>query len=292
MSDSDASNASNVATKADSTTSEASSREGLLAKARAFLRQPDVLSRDVATRREFLIEKGLDTEEVDQLISETPPPVPPRTYPQPAPSKLPVILYATMKLLLLLTGASVVGAAMYFTYIYPKLAATFGARSKLLEHQTDLLRRLHTTGEETRKHRVGNQVHSLPPTVSPKPDAAETPITAEAEDVPVRLEEQKEPQSQTRETQEVQESQPSSYDRLYTSLQRLRDALPRRKPQYGSTLQDMSDMTALITSKMYAPKVHSGIEGEVRKEIRAAKGLLLNRKTFTSIRPQSEAITP
>jgi hypothetical protein len=39
----------------------------------------------------------------------------------------------------------------------------------------------------------------------------------------------------------------------------------------------MSDMTALITSRMYAPKAHTAIEGEVRKEIRAAKGLLLNR---------------
>ncbi|KAG8811837.1 hypothetical protein FRC18_003255 [Serendipita sp. 400] len=51
----------------------------------------------------------------------------------------------------------------------------------------------------------------------------------------------------------------------------------------------MTDMTALITSRMYAPKVHSGIEGEVRKEIRAAKGLLLNRKTFTGTRPQINA---
>ena len=71
MSDSDTSNASNAATKADSTTNETASREGLLAKARAFLRQPDVHSQDVSARRGFLTEKGLDAEEIEQLLSET-----------------------------------------------------------------------------------------------------------------------------------------------------------------------------------------------------------------------------
>lgn len=73
------------------------------------------------------------------------------------------------------------------------------------------------------------------------------------------------------------QSSKSDYDSLISSLQALRNALPRRKAAYNSTLSDMTDMTALITSKMYAPKVHTAIESEIRQEIRAAKGLLLNR---------------
>jgi len=66
-------------------------------------------------------------------------------------------------------------------------------------------------------------------------------------------------------------------DLLLQALKGLKDVIPRRKPGYSTTLQDMTDMTSLIASKMYAPKVHTPIEGEVRKELRAAKGLLLNR---------------
>jgi hypothetical protein len=72
----------------------------------------------------------------------------------------------------------------------------------------------------------------------------------------------------------------NDYGILLQALQGLKSAIPRRKPTYGATLHDMTDMTALIASKMYAPKVHTPIEGEIRKELRAAKGLLLNRYAF------------
>ncbi len=139
------------------------------------------------------------------------------------------------------------------------------------------MQQLHVTGEETRKHSLENRVHPSPPTISTQPGIVGS---ATAEDI-IGLEEPERQRQEAQEKQEEEELLPSSYDRLCTSLERLREALPRRKPQYGSTMQDMSDMTALITSRMYAPKVHSGIEGEVRQEIRAAKGLLLNR--FVSI---------
>jgi hypothetical protein len=78
----------------------------------------------------------------------------------------------------------------------------------------------------------------------------------------------------------------NDYGRLLEALKGLKSAIPRRKPAYGPALHDMTDMTALIASKMYAPKVHSPIEGEGRKELRAAKGLLLNRyASFASRRP-------
>jgi hypothetical protein len=45
-------------------------RGDLLAKARAFLQSPAAISQDVAARREFLKEKGLDSEDIENLISE------------------------------------------------------------------------------------------------------------------------------------------------------------------------------------------------------------------------------
>lgn len=45
-------------------------KAALLAKARAFLASPAVLSHDGTTRRQFLLEKGLKNEEIDQIISE------------------------------------------------------------------------------------------------------------------------------------------------------------------------------------------------------------------------------
>lgn len=67
-------------------------------------------------------------------------------------------------------------------------------------------------------------------------------------------------------------------DGLIESLHRLKAVLPRRKAAYGSTLADLTRMSDLI-SKKSVPKLHSNspLELEVRKEIAAAKGLLLNR---------------
>jgi Pex14 N-terminal domain len=52
--------------------SSAKERSDLLAKARAFLRSPAVISqKDVTTRREFLKDKGLSNEDIEQLLSES-----------------------------------------------------------------------------------------------------------------------------------------------------------------------------------------------------------------------------
>ncbi len=62
------------------------------------------------------------------------------------------------------------------------------------------------------------------------------------------------------------------------SLEMLRESIPLpRKARFASTLRDMTDVTGFITSHMYAPNIPSVAEAEVRKEIRATKGLLLNR---------------
>ncbi|PVG04209.1 hypothetical protein CPB86DRAFT_868934 [Serendipita vermifera] len=282
---------SNSSTETIPPSSETQDRDFLIEKARTFLKTPAVASQDVESRRKFLMEKGLSGEEIDQLISECPPPIPPRTYPRTAPSKLPIILYATFKLLLLLSGASVVSAAIYFTYIFPKLAASFGARSKLLSHQTALFSKLQSLSNDTRYIQREGLVG--PWTASSSEETKETASEGNAQ-VP-KSEEQVTESNPPSETPLPQVPGPrlsqnphnTTQDALLASLNALKLALPKRKAQYNVALQDLSNMTALITSKMYAPRVHSGIEGEVRKEIRAAKGLLLNRKTFVNTQPST-----
>ena len=62
------------------------------------------------------------------------------------------------------------------------------------------------------------------------------------------------------------------------SLEVLQESIPPpRKARFASTLRDMTEVTGFITSHMYAPNIPSVAEAEVRKEIRATKGLLLNR---------------
>jgi hypothetical protein len=67
-------------------------------------------------------------------------------------------------------------------------------------------------------------------------------------------------------------------DPVLLSLEKLQESVPPpRKARFASSLQDMTEMTGLITSHMCAPNIPSVAEAEVRKEIRATKGLLLNR---------------
>ena len=62
------------------------------------------------------------------------------------------------------------------------------------------------------------------------------------------------------------------------SLEMLRESIPPpRKARFASTMREMTEVTGFITSHMYAPNIPSVAEAEVRKEIRATKGLLLNR---------------
>ena len=66
------------------------------------------------------------------------------------------------------------------------------------------------------------------------------------------------------------------------SLETLRESIPPpRKARFASTLRDMTEVTGFVTSHMYAPNIPSVAEAEVRKEIRATKGLLLNRYVFS-----------
>jgi hypothetical protein len=96
---------------------------------------------------------------------------------------------------------------------------------------------------------------------------------------------------------------------LILSLSTLRATLPTRTPQtnpFQHTLQTLSDFTGYLTTQIYAlPSISSyrplGInvggtlgpeEEELRREIRALKGLVLNRRSFLSTVPRSSSVPP
>lgn len=115
------------------TPTEAPNREQLLDRARSFLVSPQVQNQDLPAKRAFLREKGLSEAEIENLLRtvvraylldvfETlnisiqplnPPSIPPRTYPQPPPSNLPVLLLGIVRLFTWLAGGS---AALLFFY--------------------------------------------------------------------------------------------------------------------------------------------------------------------------------
>ncbi|EJD00932.1 uncharacterized protein FOMMEDRAFT_147624, partial [Fomitiporia mediterranea MF3/22] len=123
-------------------------RTALIHRARAFLVSPDVVHEDPATKRRFLSEKGLRVDEIDGLLRELPPqlpPVPPRTYPQPPPSKLPYLLLGLTRIFTWITGSSAVLIFIYYKFLLPRLTRSALARRALKQHQVALLKRLNAS---------------------------------------------------------------------------------------------------------------------------------------------------
>ncbi|KAI0677359.1 hypothetical protein C8Q78DRAFT_1002404 [Trametes maxima] len=120
-------------------------RSVLLQRARAFLSSPQVRHEDLVAKRRFLTEKGLTNDEVEGLLREVPPPpppLPPRTYPQPPPSRLPHLLLNVLRAFTWIAGGSAALLLVYFRFIYPKIAQTYQARLSLRTHRKALLERL------------------------------------------------------------------------------------------------------------------------------------------------------
>jgi len=183
----------------------------------------------------------------------------------PPPSNLPNLLIATFRLLLMLTGISTIALAVYFTRIFPRLAASFGVRSNLRLHQLSLLERFTTRLQEL-KYTQDESLAWLKPSKK-----LVTGSHAEPPDQPAAETASGKPALQGKE--EVQ-SPVNPVNPVLPSLEKLLESIPpSRKPQFASTLRDMTDVTGFITSHMYAPNVPSVAEAEMRKEIRAAKGL-------------------
>ncbi|KAJ6490311.1 hypothetical protein C8R47DRAFT_1177115 [Mycena vitilis] len=123
-------------------------RQEILNKARAFLHQPQIQREDVHSKRRFLAAKGLNDSEIEGLMREVPvqrPLVPPRTYPQPPPSNLPVILLGLARLFSWIAGGSAALAFIYYRIILPRITATFMARGALRSHQLSLINKLNAS---------------------------------------------------------------------------------------------------------------------------------------------------
>ncbi|KAJ7283971.1 hypothetical protein C8J57DRAFT_1294046 [Mycena rebaudengoi] len=127
---------------------EPENRAELLSKARAFLHQPQIQREDVFSKRRFLAEKGLNETEIQGLMRELPvqvPSVPPRSYPQPPPSNLPVLLLGLARLFSWIVGGSTALAFIYYRILLPRITESSMARNSLKSHQLSLLRKLNTS---------------------------------------------------------------------------------------------------------------------------------------------------
>ncbi|EMD40948.1 hypothetical protein CERSUDRAFT_111523 [Gelatoporia subvermispora B] len=343
-------------------------RAELLDKARAFLNSPQVQHEDIVAKRRFLTEKGLIPEEVDVLLREVPPAVPlvpPRTYPQPPPSKLPDLLVGVLKIVSWIAGSSAALLLIYFRFLYPRISQTYQARLSLKTHQRGLLDRLTRSLEDLKSAQRDTFA------ILPKPELFKDPkyekchtlddliLRSEGRhDVPnitvlrCALEELKArgsststeeifatlgpklPQLQATEAQQYEAElwetlsthycfqkdevdgtttwtfgppTPSPPPPLLSSLTELHDVLPKSRPQPGRfqhTFQALSEFTGYITSQTYTTTFRApgmGLstplgpgEEELRREIRALKGLVLNRRSFMPNvpRPASASALP
>lgn len=128
--------------KPDQTPQPFINRSELIARARTFLSTPHIRSQDDTSKHAFLVEKGLTQDEIHSLLREIPPPVPPRTYPQPPPSNLPNMLIGIVRILTWLTSTSAFVLFIYYRFLFPRISQTYHARHVLRAHQSGLMLRL------------------------------------------------------------------------------------------------------------------------------------------------------
>ncbi|KAI5119764.1 hypothetical protein M0805_004096 [Coniferiporia weirii] len=339
-------------------------RRALLDHARVFLTSPHVVHEHPAAKRRFLAEKGLHDAEIETLMRELPPAVPPRTYPHPPPSNLPHLLAGLTRILTWLTGGSLVLVAIYYRFLLPRLTRSALARRSLKQHQASLLARLNASLVSLKSSQAETFAVLPAPTASREPpefaqnsslkdldlipdSAIEIPeftllrcaiqsLSAEGKKVTreelfsfldekytwLRSEKGVEYKNSLWGTltndpcfSEVEENgrlvwtytpaSPSTTSTPLTdSLAALKSSLPPPRPQtspYQHTLETLADFTGYITTQTYQLASSSmRISGfglgmstplapqheEIRKEIRALKGLVLNRRTFAPATPR------
>ncbi|KAG7096704.1 hypothetical protein E1B28_004118 [Marasmius oreades] len=123
-------------------------RNELVSRARTFLRAPQIQNQDIFAKRKFLIDKGLNEPEIEQLLRELPPQlpnVPPRTYPQLPPSGLPTLLLGIVRLFSWIVGGSTLLLFIYHRFLMPRISQTSRARCSLKTHHLTLLQKLNTS---------------------------------------------------------------------------------------------------------------------------------------------------
>ncbi|KAI6130323.1 hypothetical protein EDD16DRAFT_1515507 [Pisolithus croceorrhizus] len=131
-----------------------SDRTELISRARTFLSAPEIRSQDLDAKATFLSEKGLSKSEIDHLLRELPPPIPPRTYPPSPPSVLPSLLLGVARVLTWITGSSAIVFLIYYRYLLPRLAKSYEARLALRNHQLSLLLRFKNSAERLKSEQA------------------------------------------------------------------------------------------------------------------------------------------
>ncbi|THH03309.1 hypothetical protein EW145_g6359 [Phellinidium pouzarii] len=145
--------------------------DGLLDRARVFLTSPHIVHEPPESKRRFLAEKGLNNEEIESLMRELPPHVPPRTYPQSPPSNLPYLLMGLTKIMTWLTGGSAVLILIYYRFLLPRLTRSALARRSLKQHQTSLLTRLNESLASLKSSQA--EAFAVLPSPSPSPESSD-----------------------------------------------------------------------------------------------------------------------
>ncbi|KAG1755459.1 hypothetical protein EDB19DRAFT_1901676 [Suillus lakei] len=324
-------------------------RSELIARARTFLSSPHIRSQDDTSKHAFLVEKGLTQDEIDSLLREIPPPVPPRTYPQPPPSNLPNMMTGIARILTWLTGTSAFVLFIYYSGLMLRLNESFATfKEKQAEcfanlpkpvmykeesEPTSTTRMLVTTSnvsilrsaieelarsKESTESTEGTSTGDLFNHLEAKLPWLKGEQGAECQnDLWQTLNESPlftstSPKSSS--SSSIQEH-PSRLLWTYVpppisppppmmvALDTLQAALPRNAPApplskaetapirpAQRTLQVLADVTGYIATQTYSFGVHMrGIGGpatnnsdvdEIRREIRALKGLVLNRRSF------------
>lgn len=124
-----------------------SGRNALIEQARTFLNSSSIHPENEDTKRAFLLDKGLEEQEINTLLRESPrilPPVPPRTYPSPPPSNLSLYIALLLRLTMWTVGITGTLTFLYKRLLLGRITASLAARHQLVLHQTDLITRLQT----------------------------------------------------------------------------------------------------------------------------------------------------
>ncbi|KAG8925300.1 hypothetical protein FRC01_010394, partial [Tulasnella sp. 417] len=270
-------------------------RAYLVEKARQFLHSPEIRWQDKEKKREFLLAKGLDRRDIKMLLEEVappPPPLPPRNYPGAKESRMMYLLkwFAKFtKVCAYVAGTSAAAVFVYWWLLLPRISSSLAARGELHAQRLAQAERLKEQVEEVARSReIGSGTAEDEKTVYD--DSAE--LSGEP--------------GPGHPTDESFKDLTRALSELRTSLTALRFARQVDKSRQ-ETLDTVNSLTGYVSARVYSvpgytankgvvkkPPVLGPIEDEVKSEIRALKGLVLNRRSFvaSALRSNSQALGP
>ncbi|GAB1518870.1 peroxisomal membrane anchor protein (Pex14) [Rhizoctonia solani] len=237
----------------------------LVSKAQSFLESPELKESDSKSKAQYLADKGLSGDTIDELQQAlvSIPVVPPRTYPEalvsPTRSRLLDNLVTIYYFFTYAAGASAVLTWIYSKFVFPRWVKMIRAKQRLREHQIGLLNRL---TEQLSEHRIKCLNPSM---IAPSEDSK--PVIA-------------------------------------SQLQNISSQIPPTpsKTSRQHALQSLSDLTGYLSSQIHltsaldaaaraynfqfsmpgatSTQPKNEIHEQLKKDIRSLKGLLINRRTF------------